>query len=96
MGAEIAKAALSEGYQVVATGRKLAAVSDALGTTANLLPLAMDVTNPEQIDAAVSEATSRFGRIDVSVNNAGYGHLGVFEEASPKEIRDQLKPTSSA
>ena len=91
IGAEIAKAALAAGNQVVATGRKPEATTQALGTSEDLLPVALDVTREEQVKAAVQAAIERFGRIDVLVNNAGFGHLGVFEESMRKEIRAQFE-----
>ena len=91
IGAEIAKAALAAGNQVVATGRKPQAATQALGTSEDLLPVALDVTREEQVKAAVQAAIERFGRIDVLVNNAGFGHLGVFEESTREEIRAQFE-----
>jgi NAD(P)-dependent dehydrogenase (short-subunit alcohol dehydrogenase family) len=89
MGAEIAKAALASGNQVVATGRRADAVTKALGTSDNLFVTELDITREDQVKNAVEAAINRFGRIDVLVNNAGYGHLGVFEETSLEEIRAQ-------
>jgi NAD(P)-dependent dehydrogenase (short-subunit alcohol dehydrogenase family) len=91
IGAEIAKTALAAGDKVIATGRKPEAVTKALGTSDNLLALALDITNKDQVKAAVEGAIERFGRIDVLVNNAGYGHLGVFEETPLEEIRAQYE-----
>ncbi len=89
MGAEIAKAALASGNQVVATGRRADAVTKALGTSDNLFVTELDITREDQVKNAVEAAINRFGRIDVLVNNAGYGHLGVFEETSLEDIRAQ-------
>ncbi|HXW91265.1 MAG TPA: oxidoreductase [Terriglobales bacterium] len=89
IGSEIAKAALAAGDKVVATGRNPEAVRKALGTTEYLFVTALDVTNEDQVETAIRTAVERFGGIDVLVNNAGYGQLGVFEESTPQQIRAQ-------
>jgi NAD(P)-dependent dehydrogenase (short-subunit alcohol dehydrogenase family) len=86
-GSEIAKAALEAGENVVATARKVEAL-DHLGNSDNLYKVAMDVTDEGQVKSAVDAALAHFGRIDVLVNNAGYGLLGAVEEGSGKEIEN--------
>jgi NAD(P)-dependent dehydrogenase (short-subunit alcohol dehydrogenase family) len=90
LGADIATAALKAGDRVVATGRQRAAVSDRLGPDHDRLrALELDVGDPAQAQAAVAAAVARFGAIDVLVNNAGYGHIGYFEESSSADIEAQ-------
>ena len=90
LGADIAAAALKAGDNVVATGRQRSAVSDKLGTDNDrLLSLALDVGDAAQAREAVAKAIERFGAIDVLVNNAGYGHLGYFEETTDADIQAQ-------
>ena len=89
-GREIARAALKAGDNVVATGRQRAAVSDKLGPDhARLLALDLDVADAARSRTAVDAAVARFGTIDVLVNNAGYGHLGYFEETTDADIQAQ-------
>ena len=90
LGADIATAALKAGDRVVATGRQRAAVSDKLGPDNDrLLTLSLDVADAAQAREAVAQAIARFGAIDVLVNNAGYGHLGYFEETTDADIQAQ-------
>src|SRR5689334_8276254 len=86
-GLLIARDALARGDSVVAAARNPQAVADALGAHPNLLPLQLDVTSEAAAIAASQAAIERFGRIDVLVNNAGYGILGAVEEASADEVR---------
>lgn len=86
-GALIAKAALADGNAVIATGRNAGAIVDRLGDSPALLSLTLDVTNEAQAKAAVEAAVAKFGRIDVLVNNAGFGLLAAVEESSDAEVR---------
>lgn len=85
-GLRIARLALASGDAVVATARRAEAITQALGEHPNLLAVPLDVTDEEQARAAAAAAIERFGRIDVLLNNAGFGLLGAVEEASAEEV----------
>ena len=87
-GALIAQQALARGDSVVATARDPQTVIAALGQHPNLLALRLDVKLEAQAITVTRQALDRFGRIDVLVNNAGYGLLGAVEEANGEEIRE--------
>ncbi|MGX8013598.1 SDR family oxidoreductase [Mesorhizobium sp. ORM8.1] len=92
LGASIARAAMAAGDRIVATGRNTKALETSLGKALeNLLLLRMDVNDEAEVAAAVKEAEACFGRIDVLVNNAGYGQIGAFEEVSVRDVDDQFK-----
>lgn len=91
IGLETAKAALEAGHAVVATARRSAQVTHALGSHERLLAVDLDVTDEPSIRAAVAAAEARFGGIDVLVNNAGYGHMGMFEDTTDAEVRAQFE-----
>jgi NAD(P)-dependent dehydrogenase (short-subunit alcohol dehydrogenase family) len=84
-GAEISRAVLAAGDKVVATARNTKGLEQ-LRTHNNLFAVALDVTSEQQVKAAVDAALKHFGRIDVLVNNAGFGLLGAVEEASAEEV----------
>jgi NAD(P)-dependent dehydrogenase (short-subunit alcohol dehydrogenase family) len=88
-GREVAKQVIAKRWPVVITARNKRQVDDLTGD--NVLPLALDVTKQDEIDAAVKAAKDRFGRIDVLVNNAGYGYMSSIEEGEDKEIRAQFE-----
>lgn len=90
MGAEFASAVLAAGHAVVATGRRIADVVDALPASERLVVASLDVTSQADADAAVAAGVGRFGRIDVVVNSAGVSFKGYFEEMSPAQVEQQL------
>ncbi|MEV0917708.1 SDR family oxidoreductase [Streptomyces sp. NPDC049967] len=90
-GREWAIAALERGDSVAATARDLSTLGDLREKYGErLLPLRLDVTDRDAGFAAVQQAHERFGRLDVVVNNAGYGHFGLVEELTEAEARAQL------
>ena len=91
LGLDIAKAALAAGHFVVATGRDPAKVAGAVGNHDNLLVTKLDVTRPQDAQAAVEAVVAKFGRIDILVNNAGNFFAGFFEELSPDQVRNQIE-----
>src|ERR1700754_237599 len=90
-GRELVRAVLARGWRCVATARNKAALADLAGDAGErLLTLELDVTDAQQIAAAVEAARARFNAIDVLVNNAGYGYQTAIEEGVEAEIRAQF------
>jgi NAD(P)-dependent dehydrogenase (short-subunit alcohol dehydrogenase family) len=88
IGREIAVAALARGYRVILTARNPDSVEDLRAThSTQSIAVALDVTRPEQIAAALQAAEAAFGGVDVLVNNAAYGYMAAVEEGEDDEIR---------
>jgi NAD(P)-dependent dehydrogenase (short-subunit alcohol dehydrogenase family) len=91
-GREWAIGALERGDKVAATARDTATLADLVEKFGDaLLPIQLDVTDREADFAAVKQAYDHFGRLDVVVNNAGYGHFGFIEELTEEEARAQIE-----
>lgn len=91
-GREWAEAALARGDQVAATARSIDRLEDLRARHGDaVLPLELDVIDRQQVNSAVAGAHAYFGRLDVIVNNAGFGQLGMIEEISEDEIRASLE-----
>ncbi|MCJ2140679.1 oxidoreductase [Methylobacterium sp. E-066] len=90
-GRELARLVIARGWRAVVTARDRAKVADlAEGAADRVLALSLDVTDARQIAQAVSETAKTFGRIDVLVNNAGYGYQASIEEGEDDKIRAQF------
>ncbi len=91
-GRELAEAVLKRGWRAVVTSRDKARVADLVdGAEDRALAVSLDVTKPDEVAAAVTAAKERFGRIDVLVNNAGYGYQAAIEEGVDDEIRSMFE-----
>jgi NAD(P)-dependent dehydrogenase (short-subunit alcohol dehydrogenase family) len=91
-GRQWALAALERGDKVAATARQLDTLKDMAEKYGDaLLPLELDVTNKEAATSAVDQAYEHFGHIDVVINNAGYGLMGMIEEVSEAQARAQME-----
>jgi NAD(P)-dependent dehydrogenase (short-subunit alcohol dehydrogenase family) len=91
-GREWAIAALERGDTVAATARDTASLDDLVAKFGDsLLPLRLDVTDRDAVFAAVGQAHAHYGRLDVVVNNAGYGQFGMVEELTESEARAQIE-----
>ena len=91
-GREWSIAALERGDQVAATARDTSTLDDLVQRFGDaILPLKLDVTDRSAVFAAVAAAHERFGRLDIVVNNAGYGQFGAVEELSEADARDQIE-----
>ena len=91
-GREWAEAALERGDRVAATARDVSSLDELTAKHGdNVLALALDVTDRTAVNAALAQAAQHFGRLDVIVNNAGYGQFGMIEEISEEEARAQFE-----
>ena len=90
-GRDLARLVLDRGWRAVVTARDKARVEDLCeNSDGRALAVGLDVTNASQIETAVADARRAFGRIDVLVNNAGYGYQSSVEEGEETEIRAQF------
>nr|WP_199158255.1 SDR family oxidoreductase [Pedobacter sp. ASV2] len=90
LGLILVKKLLENGNQVAATSRNLNDLTEAVGTNDDFLPLSVDLTSEESVEKAIGQTISKYGKIDVVVNNAGYGLLGALEELSDEESRENF------
>jgi NAD(P)-dependent dehydrogenase (short-subunit alcohol dehydrogenase family) len=91
LGRAIVEEVLQRGDVVVATARKTSDLKELVNRYGDRVKAAsLDVTRPEQAQRVVEETVQQFGRIDVLVNNAGYGFMGAFEEMTPEQFTGQI------
>lgn len=91
LGLHIAEAVLAAGHKLVATARDTSRLSDLQARYGEQLRVAaLDVTDAKAAQAAVQLALSAFGRLDVLVNNAGFGHIAAFEQTTDEDFRAQI------
>ena len=90
-GSELVKVVLKNGDYVVATARNSSKLSFDGTNSSNSLFVDLDVTSQNSIDKAFDQAIKKFKRVDVVVNNAGYGLAGEFESLSDKQLRTQME-----
>lgn len=91
LGSTLGKRLLAEGYSVVATSRNVSELQKVIsGENARFLPLEVDLADENSVTKAVDMAIEKFGRLDVVVNNAGYGQLGTLEELTDRESRQNF------
>ena len=88
LGRALAEALVSSGHTVVATARDVSSLAELVDRAPDrVLALRLDVTDPAQVTEVVGSAASRFGGIDVLVNNAGYGYRAAVEEGDDADVR---------
>ncbi|MFJ4342811.1 oxidoreductase [Streptomyces sp. NPDC088915] len=91
LGRAVTESLLDRGERVVATARSVSSLDDLAEKYGDrVLPTALDVTDRAAVFAVVAEAAERAGRIDVVLNNAGYGLAGAVEEVSERQVREQF------
>lgn len=91
LGLSLVKQLLTKGYNVAATSRNIADLETAVGKSESFLPLAVNITDEKSVNDAIRQTISLFGKIDVVVNNAGYGIVGALEELSDAEARGNFE-----
>jgi NAD(P)-dependent dehydrogenase (short-subunit alcohol dehydrogenase family) len=91
LGLSLVKQLLDKGYKVAATSRNVADLTNAAGSSENFLPLAVNIKDEGSVTDALSQTVNKFGRIDVIVNNAGYGLTGSLEELTDQEARENFE-----
>jgi NAD(P)-dependent dehydrogenase (short-subunit alcohol dehydrogenase family) len=92
LGRAFAIAALDVGHSVTAAARKVNELADLRQKYGErVLPFALDVTNESQANDAIQSTIERFGRLDVLVNNAGYGNVAPIEDTTLEEFRAQIE-----
>lgn len=90
LGKATAKLFQQNGWNVIAAMRSPESEKE-LNLLENILLVKLDVTNPQQIQEAITKGTETFGSIDVLLNSAGYGLMGVFESSNPEQIQKQFE-----
>lgn len=91
LGLTLAKKLLAEGHSVAATSRNVSELQKVISTeNSNFLPLEVDLVNEDSVSKAISKTIEKFGKMDVAVNNAGYGQLGTLEELTDQESRQNF------
>lgn len=92
LGLTLVKKLLKNGYSVAATSRSLQSLTGEIGQASeSFLPLAMNLTDNDDVKSAIAACVNHFGKIDVVVNNAGFGLIGTLEELSDAEVKDNFE-----
>lgn len=90
MGLSVVKNLLNQGHRVAATSRTIESLASEISSNDNFLPLSLDIKDESDVKNAIAKTIDTFGKIDVVVNNAGYGQLGTIEELTDQESRENF------